>query len=157
GLDDFNRAALASGRPWLLAKPVGSVVWLGPLFRHGQGACWECLAQRLRGNREVATYLQRRSGQVSPFPVSTAAAPASLQVGAGLVATEVARAIGGDTAMLGQSLVTLDLSSLSTERHTVVRRPQCPSCGDGADGPARDPIPLVLQSRPKQFMANGGH
>ncbi len=31
-LETFNRQALASDRPWLLVKPVGTEVWLGPLF-----------------------------------------------------------------------------------------------------------------------------
>jgi ribosomal protein S12 methylthiotransferase accessory factor len=53
GLDDVNRRSLEDGRPWLLAKPVGSIIWIGPLFRPGQGPCWECLAQRLRPKREV--------------------------------------------------------------------------------------------------------
>ncbi|MGH2589015.1 MAG: TOMM precursor leader peptide-binding protein, partial [Dehalococcoidia bacterium] len=30
GLADLNDAALAAGRPWLLVKPIGTVLWLGP-------------------------------------------------------------------------------------------------------------------------------
>lgn len=59
-LRDINRQALASGRPWLLAKPVGAEIWLGPLFRPDVTGCWECLAHRLAHNREVAAYLEYR-------------------------------------------------------------------------------------------------
>src|SRR5262249_47381766 len=52
-LDACNQAALAAGRAWLLVKPTGTSLWIGPLFRPGHMGCWECLAQRLRGNREV--------------------------------------------------------------------------------------------------------
>ena len=34
-LADLNRAMLAAGRPWLLVKPLGTVPWIGPLFRPG--------------------------------------------------------------------------------------------------------------------------
>ncbi|MBI2910690.1 MAG: TOMM precursor leader peptide-binding protein, partial [Chloroflexi bacterium] len=46
GLSEINKRALAGGWPWLLVKPVGTVLWVGPLFRPGETACWECLAHR---------------------------------------------------------------------------------------------------------------
>ena len=57
-----NAEALRGGRPWLLVKPCGRQIWVGPLFRPGKTGCWECLAQRLRANSPVATYLQGRNG-----------------------------------------------------------------------------------------------
>ena len=48
GLAALNTAALATNRPWLLARPGGRQLWLGPLLRPGHGACWTCLAERLR-------------------------------------------------------------------------------------------------------------
>ena len=35
-IEAYNDAALASGRPWLLVKPHGWQLWLGPLFRPGK-------------------------------------------------------------------------------------------------------------------------
>ena len=61
-LAEVNRLALASGRPWMPVKPVGRQVWLGPIFAPGVTGCWECLAQRLRSNRQMEGFLQRRSG-----------------------------------------------------------------------------------------------
>src|SRR4051812_2430407 len=59
-LRDCNAAALRDGRPWLLVKPAGRQVWVGPLFRPGKTGCWECLVQRLRANFPVAAYLEGR-------------------------------------------------------------------------------------------------
>ena len=42
----------------MLVKPVGAVVWVGLIFVPRQTGCWQCLAQRLRGNREVATAME---------------------------------------------------------------------------------------------------
>src|SRR6185436_396284 len=55
-LEAINREAIAANRPWLLVKPVGLVLWLGPIIEPGVTACWKCLAQRVRGNRHVETY-----------------------------------------------------------------------------------------------------
>jgi oxazoline/thiazoline synthase len=158
GLCDFNAAALRSGRPWLLVKPVGTLLWIGPVFRPGRTACWECLAQRLRGNREVESYLQYRKGITTPFPTSRAALSASVQAALGLAALETARALAqGEQPGLAAVLTTLDTTTLETQKHTVVRRPQCPRCGPPGYTPNRDPVPMIPQSRLKAFTADGGH
>src|SRR5207248_7014872 len=98
GLAALNTAALADGYPWLLVKPLGQVLWIGPLFRPGQTACWACLAQRLRLNRTVDGYLQQRTGRTAPFPVARATLPTTVDVGCSLAAVEVVRAIAGEAA-----------------------------------------------------------
>ncbi len=35
-LATYNQAALALQRPWLLVKPVGTINWIGPIFRPGK-------------------------------------------------------------------------------------------------------------------------
>ena len=76
-----NQEALAAGRPWLLAKPVGAQVWLGPLFVPGKTGCWECLAERLRANSPVASYLERAGTSASGrSAVDRCHTPATLQV-----------------------------------------------------------------------------
>src|SRR4051812_44255807 len=75
-LADWNAQALTSGKAWLLVKPVGTETWIGPMFVPGQTACWECLAQRLRGHRKLETYIARRQGQETDLraPLDAAAA-----------------------------------------------------------------------------------
>ena len=94
GLAEINAAALGSGKPWLLVKPVGTVLWMGPVFRPGEGPCWECLAQRLRGNREVEGYLLGRKERQAPFRVARAGMPAGVGAAAQLAALEVAKVVG---------------------------------------------------------------
>jgi ribosomal protein S12 methylthiotransferase accessory factor len=154
-LDSINRDALVSGRPWLLAKPVGVVMWLGPLVHPGETACWQCLAQRVRGNRHVETYLEQRSGQAGPLPTSRPAVASTRGVAAHLVALEAAKWRAGAPSPLRGSLRTIDLLTWESREHVVVRRPQCPACGDGnwRDRPVR---PLVFQSRGKTPGDDGG-
>ena len=158
GLFDFNAAALASGQPWLLAKPVGALVWIGPIFRPGHTACWECLAQRLRANREVESSLLRSKNTTTPFPTSRAAVSSTVQMALSIVATETAKWIArGQDSLRENSLMTLDVMTLKTQEHRLVRRPQCSCCGVAPDGARPTAVPVVLRSRKKQFTGDGGH
>jgi oxazoline/thiazoline synthase len=158
GLDEVNVAALTSCTPWLIVKPVGTVLWIGPVFRPGASACWECLADRLRANRKVDSYVQRRLAISIPFPTSRAALPATVQAALGLAAAETAKAVaGGDELGLNDHLITLDVLTLETQKHQVVRRPQCPRCGDPEFARDRGLVPLRFRTARKRFTADGGH
>ena len=128
GLAELNASALGAGTPWLLVKPVGIQLWIGPLFRPGVTGCWTCLADRLAANREVESFLQQERGTRSPFPTSRAALRSTRQLALSTAATEAARWLGGGSTPLESTVLTLDLASLETQKHTLTRRPQCRSC-----------------------------
>lgn len=157
-LATLNAAALSSGRPWMLVKPTGAVLWVGPIFRPDQTGCWACLAQRLAGNREVETYLQKRRGSDEPFLVARAALPATVQTAAQLAATQIViwLALGANPQLEGQ-IQTLELPGMTAGRHHLTRRPQCPACGDPSLMAANGAQPVALHSRPKLYVADGGH
>ena len=156
GLADLNRQALVSGRSWMLVKPIGTQLWLGPLFVPGHTACWECLSQRLQANRQMESYLLKKKSTSKPLPTSRAALPATKQMAFQMVALQIAKTLvlkQNDT--LENSVVIFDPLSLETQKHTLVRRPQCSACGD--HGYHSIPKPIVLQSRQKAFTREGGH
>jgi ribosomal protein S12 methylthiotransferase accessory factor len=156
-LEACNAEALRNGRPWLLVKPSGRQVWVGPLFRPGQTGCWECLARRLRANSPVAAYLQGRSGPGKAVVNDRAGSPATLQVAWGLAANAVASwVVRGELPELDGKIQTLDVPSLRMQTHPLVRLPFCPACGRG-DERARRFRPPVLVSRKKNFTGDGGH
>ena len=127
----YNSESLATGRPWLLVKPVGTQIWVGPLMRPGHTGCWECLADRLRTNRQIESYVQARQGSIEPFPVARAHTPATLQIAWNLAAHEIAGWIGRrQSALLDGKVQTFNLLSWETRTHTLVQRPQCRACGD---------------------------
>jgi len=157
GLETINQKALHSQRPWMLVKPVGTMLWIGPLFRPGKTGCWECLAQRLRANRPVELFVQRRKGISTPFPTSIAGLPFTLEAGFDLAATEMVKwIIQGNPEKREGTLVTLDTLSLETQHHILTQRPQCPCCGR-PQAPTAKPLPMGLESRRKIFTADGGH
>ncbi len=158
GLEAFNQKALHLLRPWMLVKPVGTTIWIGPIFYPGKTACWECLAQRLRGNRPVEGFIQRRKHISTPLPIPLAPLPSTMQTALGMAATEVFKwIVRGENKRLEGILVTHDTLSLETQNHILVKRPQCPICGELVNGFNSKPLPIILGSRKKTFTSDGGH
>ena len=172
----INQQALESQQSWLLVKPVGSVLWLGPVFVPGETGCWDCLAHRLRGNREVeASVLRQKQAQqgrnghlMGCLPTARATLPSTLQTGLQFAATEIAKwvvkhhvnATAPGTARfptLDGKIVTFNQTILDLKSHILIKRPQCRTCGDAEILQRRGFEPLKLESRPKQFTSDGGH
>jgi ribosomal protein S12 methylthiotransferase accessory factor len=177
-LAKINQQALEQQQTWLLVKPVGSLLWLGPVFVPGKTACWDCLAHRLRGNREVEASVlrqkqaqQQRNGQngaIGCLPTARATLPSTLQTGLQLAATEIAKwvvkhhinATAPGTARfptLDGKIVTFNQTILDLKSHILIKRPQCPTCGDVQILQRQGFEPLKLESRPKHFTSDGGH
>ncbi|MHB1558434.1 MAG: TOMM precursor leader peptide-binding protein [Isosphaeraceae bacterium] len=172
----INARALARRQPWLLVRPVGTRLWLGPLFRPGVTGCWECLAHRLRANAPVAAYLESRdgceshgdgggdSGAVrSTAPDDAAMLPSSTAAAWGLIAGAVADwIVRGESPGLEGKVQTFDPSAWKTESHTMVRLPFCPACGptQSREEPrAEDDLearPIVLQSHRRDPSRDAG-
>jgi ribosomal protein S12 methylthiotransferase accessory factor len=154
-----NAEALRDGKPWLLVKPVGRQVWVGPLFRPGKTGCWECLAQRLQANSPVETYLQRRNGQVNTVVHDRAWTPATLQVAWGLAANTIASwVVRGELPELDGKVQTLDVPTWQLQTHVLIQLPFCSACGHREEGgQTRSFRKPVLESCKKTFTADGGH
>jgi oxazoline/thiazoline synthase len=128
-LQAVNARHLASGHPWLLARPAGAEAWIGPMFRPGAGPCWACLATRLEGSRDEAHLLRRVLGSRA-FPAAPQASlPASRTAAVQLAVLEVAKWLAGIRTEEQQAIYILDLLSLRGGHHAVHRRPQCARCG----------------------------
>jgi bacteriocin biosynthesis cyclodehydratase domain-containing protein len=136
-LERVNAEALAAARPWMLVRPRGSVVWVGPVFVPGRGPCWGCMAARLRAVRAAWQLPERRPNDDAPVA----------QIGLDLAALEAAR---WKRQPHGRArLLTFDTRSFARQWHVILRRSDCPACGDPS---ARRPFaPLILQSRESGF------
>jgi bacteriocin biosynthesis cyclodehydratase domain-containing protein len=157
-LATWNARSLTSGKAWLLVKPVGMEIWLGPLFVPGRTACWECLAQRLRGHRKLERYLARRRGTDLPIGAPAASIASTEHSALAEATTEITRWIGsGGQSTLLDRVVSTNVLTLERRRHTLSRRPQCPSCGVAEPSNSLIPQPLRLHCRPKVHASDGGH
>ncbi len=179
-LANINKKMLELEQPWMLVKPVGSILWLGPIFVPGKTGCWHCLSHRLRGNREIEASvlqqkkaLQQRNGQngngvVGCLPTARATLSSTLQTGLQLTATEIAKWMvkGYVNAQAPQAarfptldgrILTFNQTVLELKSYSLSQRPQCRSCGDKEILQRRGFEPLKLESRPKHFTSDGGH
>ena len=155
-LNLINKQALQSDRPWMLVKPVGTVIWLGPIFHPGKTGCWQCLAQRLKDNRPIESFIQRQNQISTPITPPLNCLASNLQTALGMAASEILKwIVQGKNQRLEGKIVTYDSLSLTIKDHVLVKRPQCPCCGD--TNIDREPQPLVLESCKKTFTAEGGH
>ena len=147
----------ASGRRWLPVKTEGTEMWIGPFFGDLDGPCWACLAERLWRTRPVEAHVQRMLGRSGPVPRPSCTLPAARLAALQLAGLEAAKWLAGYRDASQQALRTLDGLTLAGELHPVVRRPQCPSCGEPAMAAAQVKAPVVLRSRIKRDTNGNGH
>jgi oxazoline/thiazoline synthase len=157
-LERFNQEALQQQRSWLLVKPVGIEIWIGPLFIPGQTACWQCLKQRLQGYRTIENYLRQQQHQTQSWVTSLSLLPSTLQTALNIAATETIKwLVSGRNPSLENNLVTFNTLNLEKQDHSLVRRPQCPHCGDPQRVAHSQWAPLRLTRQKKISGSEGGY
>ncbi|UOX89457.1 TOMM precursor leader peptide-binding protein [Amycolatopsis sp. FBCC-B4732] len=145
-----------AGRPWLLARPFGAQVWIGPVLQP-EGACWHCLTHRLWGHRHAEACVQEELGHAGPARRPMPALPPLTSAAAHLVALEAAKWVAGYRYHGQQCVWTLDTLDLQGRLHELRRRPQCPGCGDPWQVAWRSVRPVTLQPAKKATTGGGGH
>src|SRR5579871_6584508 len=156
-LAQTNEQHLADQTPWLLVQPAGIAPLVGPVFTPGKGACWACLADRMKRNREIKALLDREQARcLVTSPLSQG--PLG-QTGVQLAAVEIAKAIAtGFRTELSDHIVSLDLSSATIVKHYAGARPQCSVCGrKKLRDPRRAATPIDLGASGKLVMTSGGY
>ena len=129
----LNRVCLALNIRWIACAPSGAEVVVGPAIHPWRTACYLCYRMRAvacAGNPEDAYAYER---QLDRHKQDDSGRRENLVFGVGLAANllgiEVVKEL---TAMAEPSLVgrllTIRLTDLSIEKHTVLRKPWCPAC-----------------------------
>ena len=151
-----NQRQLEAGATWMLARPRGMEALFGPVF-HPEGPCWDCLAYRLRNHQEVHAFLRNVAGEGAAF-TPFAAEPSVLAALYGLIAGEIVKwVVLGESAPIHDHALAMNIATCASSRHRVMRRPQCPACGDEAlHRPDRSPLPVCLGASPKAHHTSGG-
>ncbi|HEU4712521.1 MAG TPA: TOMM precursor leader peptide-binding protein [Pyrinomonadaceae bacterium] len=123
---------------WLLAKPIGHTIWIGPVFGKEESVCWRCLAHRLRTNRWEQAAIYGCDEQSFPPQPSIASLPGTSMLAAGLIATTTAlwMAAGTHPELQGR-ILTFDTRTLRAAAHVVHPLPACTQC-------RRQPLPPAL-------------
>ena len=154
----MNQCRIEAEAPWMLVRPRGMETLFGPVFRADrQGPCWDCLAHRLRGHKEAHQFLRHLAGEEAAFK-PFAADPVVLEAVYGLVSAEIVKwLVLDEAAPIHGHAVSMHVGTFASTLHTVLRRPQCPACGDETlHRPDRPPLPVRLTASPKHHRNSGG-
>ncbi|MCM3874158.1 MAG: TOMM precursor leader peptide-binding protein [Pyrinomonadaceae bacterium] len=129
----LNRVCLASGMRWIACSLAGAEIVAGPAMHPGKGPCYLCYRMRAvacAGNPDDAfayeRFLDRRKSDDSPRREN-------LVFGAGLAANfigmEIVKELTGlaEPSLVGR-ILTVRLTDLAIEKHSVLRKPWCPAC-----------------------------
>ncbi|HOA57315.1 MAG TPA: TOMM precursor leader peptide-binding protein [Dermatophilaceae bacterium] len=167
-LSAIDEACRRVGLTWMLCKPVGTSVWVGPIFERGVTACYTCLSVRLQGKSLTESYLRQRGAVSGGFVESRAALPsttalaldlavhrAGLHLAGVVVGTE--DGVGPADPTRAGDVVTIDTATLATRRHHLDPRPQCRTCGDPQRQARADLAPVHLPPLAKARTEDGGH
>lgn len=159
-LIEWNKKMNASKTPWLIMKPIGVTPWIGPIFNSTEeSACWSCLMQRVRANRQMETYIQNLRKNSDPILTSFSAYSSTVNIALNMASLEIAKFLASPNEnALFNTLITVDSKTLNVEKHSIIKRPQCRVCGDEELYNRDRPAPkLELKPSPKIFRNDGGH
>ncbi|WP_018157111.1 TOMM precursor leader peptide-binding protein [Demetria terragena] len=152
-LQSVNKQMLSRSQPWLLVKPDGREMWVGPRFIPGETGCWESAAERISANRHAARYLSRyKGGRARVKPAGRA--PGAVAASAGLVANEITALALGAPGELAGAMRSVDMKRFETRTHVLVNNLQ-----HSTDDPAalRPTSQVELGSEKAQYIEDNGY
>lgn len=127
----INTEAFQSKQSFLLAKPIGPELWIGPVIAPYSTGCIACLQHRIELNQPARVYLDEASTEaatVSPLQIPPPGPISALAIH--IIALETAKWLASKNSFyLEQDLISFDLRTLESRRHRFIQRPQCTECG----------------------------
>lgn len=156
-LERFNMEVLKSGLPWLLIRPQGKDILIGPWFIPDVTACYQCMRLRLRRHKVAEEFVRRRRCKDGvDLSMVIAALPVTQYLAANLATTEVERFIRSDgrSRLVGE-ILSLDTQKWSTQYHIVGRLKNCITCGKQKKKNIM-PLPLNLTYKETSFFIQDG-
>jgi len=151
-LDALDRRLRAAFRPWLLLRLAGEHPTIGPVFNASDAACWSCLAFRMLWNQPVRRWYHRmHPGRLEPIPVAWR--PRAVEQGLARFAAAARHIV---EVRIGDAMTELPRARPEVVTHPVIRRPQCPVCGDPELYRTRAKAPVTLRPAPRAWHEDGG-
>lgn len=139
----LNRVCLADNIQWISCSLGGAEIIVGPAVQPGHSPCYLCFRMRAvacAGNPEEAfayeKYLDRRKQDDSARRENLVF---SAGIAANLLGIEAVKQLTGlsEPSLVGR-ILTIRLTDLSIERHTILRKPWCPACFSGEEAAHAD-------------------
>lgn len=158
-LEEINVRMQKNRQAWLLVRLNSSQPLIGPLFlpQSTESACYRCLAQRLRLHDQECAFYQNVTQTSQPLPRPLVAHPLSVQVAALAAVQEIIHWLyHGKHSSLDNGIMRIDAKTGQRDTHTLVKRPQCPVCGN-AKLTSLPPLPIHLNAQSRIPGEAGGY
>ncbi|OJJ16148.1 hypothetical protein BKI52_35875 [marine bacterium AO1-C] len=158
--DDYNHPELTTlnqkfeqeKTPWMLVKPTGTTLWLGPVFVSGKTACWECLHHRLDLHNPMSKFYRAIKNTEETLAKPLVSHPMITQMAASFAVIELVKWLyDSENHLLHHKILSIDTKNFEKQLHTIVKRPQCQVCGDTE---VKHPSPIKLH--PSQMASTLG-
>lgn len=152
-LERINRTYLEQNRCWLILKPTGEKISVGPVFNPVKcGLCWRCLSSVLIQNQPLRKWICQR------LNIPYIAVPALYDT---VTMPDIHDRIISTITNLEREKKYDTIRELSNDGysfidHFVRKRPQCPHCGNPQEIEQAIRQPLILNSCLKKYSADGG-
>ncbi len=157
-LAEMNRERVADKTPWLLVQPSGVFPLVGPVFRPGESACWNCLFDRMIRNREIKRISRPRTGAGGSRIAPGQRHRGTYRISLRCRRNRRKRLLRAFAPICGNHIASLDLTGAVIAKHFVARRPQCPICGSKKlQNPRRAATPIEIAEGSKLVMTSGGY
>ncbi|MEM0999233.1 MAG: TOMM precursor leader peptide-binding protein [Bacteroidota bacterium] len=159
--DDLKQLAeefQARQHPWLLLKPNGTKPLIGPFFDQRAGApCFHCLWQRLQLHGQDARLFRALTQGQRPIPRPSLHHPTVAALAYATAVLQLYQHLLDPTdSQLHASILELDPQQGKSRWHRLVKRPQCPQCGQ-PDQYNGFPAPIALAKEGALACADGGY
>jgi bacteriocin biosynthesis cyclodehydratase domain-containing protein len=165
-LEIINQKYQDSKEDWVLIKVTGDQAFVGPLFSAvNQTACWQCLNHRMRINNALRWIEYNHDSdsfveEMPPVASDMVIKAVPIKFDGRLIDKHISLLI----PKLKQLLVNQPKNcffEINTERahqdsHPVIKRPQCPCCGDDNLFKDQTKRPIKLKQAKKIFNIDGG-
>jgi ribosomal protein S12 methylthiotransferase accessory factor len=135
-IEEFNQLAVDYRRRWILFKPVGIRILIGPYFDTPGTPCWNCLAVMLRGHRYAESMINRRNITFEPLRLSCGWSDASMAIAASLLTRELQK----HTPAGISEILSINLADHSREKHILRKLDRCSVCS--VSSPEESILPL---------------
>ncbi|MDO5082862.1 MAG: TOMM precursor leader peptide-binding protein [Arachnia propionica] len=138
---------------WLMVKPWGQSVWMGPAFTPERSACWTCMENRLVANRQAERYLAEHLGRLPAVPTS-GILPGAARIAAQAILAHLIATANNEESPFNEVLRSMDLMTMSVTDHAVIKQPLCTMCGAMKQRPTAE---VVLQPTKSMEGTDGGY
>lgn len=153
-LEDFNKERLKDGKPWMLLKPSGRNIWIGPIFELNHTGCWSCLAEKLKENRRVEVDLFGLDNHNLNIQ-SLTSLPTTYNIAINLAATEIAKWTRSKKShRLCNHLFTFDLGNMESCLHPFQPKSSC-LCQQSGDQHISQQFPKLNSCLKKHYFDEG--